>query len=239
MRLRPSLLGLSAFTFVFGVSTAGHAGEPIVLFDGTQASLDANWTGYERPEFGDLWQVDADGALHFTGRGMQGPGSNKKQVNLVTREAYGDFDLRFEWKVAEGSNSGVIYRVGLGDKKPYFTGSEYQVLDNDVHKDGKIDSHRAGAIYDMVVPSAEPKAVGEWNSGRIRIEDGLISHYLNGDVVAELRMGTPEWDQKLAESKFSRGPWVGKFMTLAEGHISLQDHNDPVWFRNITIEELD
>lgn len=232
------------FLLTFAVSLAasglaaaheGHEGhEPVVLFDGTAESLEANWRGYQRESIGDVWTIDVDGSLHFPGKREGVP-----HLDLITKESYGDFDLSFEWRLARGSNSGVIYRSKLGEKAPYITGAEYQILDNDVHEDGKIPSHRAGSIYDLVVPTGEPNVVGAWNVGRVVMQDGLITHYLNGTAVAQLEVGSDEWDAKMAESKFSKGRWEGKFMAVDEGGISLQDHGDPVWFRNIIIKSLD
>jgi len=67
-----------------------------------------------------------------------------------------DFELAFDWKISEGGNSGVIYRVGLGDNAPYRTGPEYQVLDNEKASDNKLGNHLAGTLY---ASAPRPRAI--------------------------------------------------------------------------------
>ena len=89
-----------------------------LLFDGT---LDG-WKGYRRDDAPGGWSVQDD-ALTFTPGGE--PGS------LMTVEQYADFELSFEWKLLEGGNSGVFYRATEAERTPYWTGPEYQILDNE------------------------------------------------------------------------------------------------------------
>jgi cytochrome c len=62
-----------------------------------------------------------------------------------------------------------------------------------------------------------------------------MEFWLNGTKVVEFTMHTPEWDEMVANSKFKTMPDFGKAL---QGHIALQDHGDPVWYRNIKIREL-
>ena len=121
-------------------------------------------------------------------------------------------------------------------KNPWLTGIEMQVLHNEGHKDGQIKTHRAGDLYDM--KSAEPETVkppGEWNKVRIRIKDNEIEHWLNDVKVMTIVRGSEEWDALIAKSKFADWEEFGKSDT---GYIVLQDHGDPVWYRNIRIRAL-
>ena len=124
--------------------------------------------GYKDEAIGKGWMVDGD-SIHFDGSGGG---------DLVTRAEYTSFQLDFEWKVDKGANSGVMYRVSLGDPAPYFSGPEYQILDDDVHGDGKNPLTSAGAIYAMYKPENKAlKPVGEWNSGRIVLTGNHLETY--------------------------------------------------------------
>lgn len=194
-----------------------------LLFDGH--SLEG-WRGFEREAPGSGWQVD-DGALVLRG----------KAGDLVTRNAFGDFELRLQWKVTIAANSGVIYRVGLGERRTYTTGPEYQVLDNLKARDNHPASHRAGALYDLQgVEEDATRPVGEWNDARIVVRGWHVQHWLNGRKIVDVDLASPEGRALIAESKFDGWP---KFASLRRGHIALQDHGDVVSFRAIKIRELE
>ena len=201
-----------------------------LLFDGTPDSAKANWRGFKKESLPDGWTVE-DGALTLKERGAG---------DIITKEPFKDFDLRFEWKIGEAGNSGVMYRVsetGEGTDATYLTGPEYQVLDNEKAADNKTPLTRAGALY-ALVPAPEPspsKPAGEWNEARIVLRGKKIEHYLNGEKTAEVEIDSPDWQERLSKSKFATWP---RFAKESEGHIALQDHGDPVWYRNIRIRRL-
>lgn len=193
-----------------------------LLFDGQTLS---GWRGY-KTEAPNGWSVQ-DGALVLA-KGRPG--------DLVTVAQYGDFELSLEWKISEGGNSGILYRVGLGDRAPAQSGPEYQLLDNQKAKDSKIATHHAGALYDLVAPPKDvTRPVGEWNEARIRVQGWKITHWLNGLKTAELDLASPAGKALLQGSKFAK--WT-RFATLERGHIVLQDHGDVVSFRNVKLREL-
>jgi len=156
---------------------------------------------------------------------------------IYYREKFRDFELSLEWKISENGNSGIFYLVADEEEKmPWETGIEMQVLDNDGHIDGKIVTHRAGDLYDLV--AADPETVlppGQWNQATIRIKDNLIEHWLNGERVLQIERGGKRWNKLLADSKFIEMP---RFGAAAEGYIVLQDHGDRVWYRNIKVRRL-
>lgn len=228
--MKNTLLGLSVLLLVGALGAAepnkltpdeATAGWRL-LFDGR--SLDG-WRGFKSERPGKDWRVE-DGALVLRG----------KAGDLVTQEAFGDFELTLEWKVAEGANSGVIYRVGLGEANTFTTGPEYQVLDNIKARDNHPASHRAGALYDLQgIEEDVTRPVGEWNQARIVVRGWHIQHWLNGRQIVDVDLASPAGKALIAASKFKG--WE-KFATLARGHIALQDHGDVVSYRAIKLREL-
>ncbi len=136
-----------------------------------------------------------------------------------------DFELRFEWKVARGSNSGVYYRP---------TQYEYQILDNAVHPDGKNPRTSAASLYFCLQPSVDAtKPVGEWNEGRVVCKGTVIQHWLNGVKVIHLDYSDPKWKFNVEMLRQRGGN-----LEARGANLSLQDHGDPVWYRNIRMREL-
>ncbi len=177
------------------------------LFDGT--SLDG-W------EHGGNWQIE-DGVLTRSGKG----GS----LTYTSQPIPDDFDLRFDWKVAEGSNSGLYYRPGQ---------YEYQILDNAVHADGKNPRTSAASIYFCMAPSHDAtRPVGEWNEGRVICKGTVVQHWLNGQKVIDMDYADPQWAWNVALLQNRGGD-----LTARGAHLSLQDHGDPVWYRNIRLRKL-
>ncbi len=209
----------------------------VTLFDGKNFN---GWHVYNKPgqPVTAPWIVQ-DGAIYLSPKNANGaPGGG----DVTTDKEYGNFELELEWKISEGGNSGVIYHVHEDPKfhAPYNTGPEMQVLDNERHPDAKQghDGNRtAGCLYDMMPPGdrTAAKPAGEWNKARLVINNGRGQQYLNGKLMADYAVSGPEWDKLVAESKFKTWEGFGKYPT---GHIALQDHGNPVWYRNIRIREL-
>ena len=193
-----------------------------LLFDGKTLT---GWRGY-KTETPAGWTVQ-DGALVLEA-GRKG--------DLVTQQQFGDFELSLQWKISSGGNSGIIYRVGLGDAAPARSGPEYQLLDNTKAKDNQIADHLAGSLYALVAPPRDvTRPVGEWNDARVRIQGWKIEHWLNGVKVAAADLASPAGKALIEASKFKAWP---KFATLSRGHITLQDHGDAVSFRDVKIREI-
>ena len=205
----------------------------ISLFDGKTTN---GWHKYGGGSVGSGWKVQ-DGAIYLdTTVKVNG---KRDGGDIVTDEEFENFDLKLEWKIAKNGNSGVMFCVHedtVKYKAPYETGPEMQVLDNDGHPDGKIKKHRAGDLYDLISCSKETvKPVGEWNQVEIKLLNGKLDFYLNGENVVSTTMWDDNWNKLVAGSKFKTMPGFG---TFKKGHIDLQDHDCMVWYRNIMIKKL-
>ena len=203
------------------------------LFDGKSKK---GWHIYGNEGDGTAWQVQ-DGALTLI------PSTEKTSAlrpggDITTDAVYTNYHFMIDWKISEGGNSGIIFGVQEEAKYPqsYFTGLEMQVLDNDKHSDGQIIKHRAGDLYDLVSCKRETvKPVREWNHAEIIIKDDALTLILNGETVVTTTRWNDEWNKMLAGSKFAKMPGFGSFKS---GRISLQDHGNQVWYKNIKIKEL-
>jgi hypothetical protein len=203
----------------------------ISLFDGKTKN---GWHTFGKTTAGESWKVE-DGALMFDPSVKVGGG------DIVTNESFTNFHLQLEWKISKNGNSGIIFFVQDDPatyKNTWHTGPEMQVLDNDGHPDSKIISHRAGNLYDLIVGrEGAVNAAEEWNKVDIIVNKGKLDMILNGVTVVSTHLGDDGWKELIRRSKFAKGesPDFGKFFS---GHISLQDHGDKVWYRNIRIQKL-
>jgi Domain of Unknown Function (DUF1080) len=201
-----------------------------LLFDGKST---AAWRGYKSDKFPDKgWKV-VDGLLVHE--------KAVKAGDIVTKDAFDTFELRFDFRLTPRANSGVKYLVdeNLVKESRQGVSFEYQVLDDELHPDakkGKDGNRRCGGLYDLLPPKeAAVKPIGEWNEARIVVETGKIEHWLNGKKVVSFTRGGPEIKAAIAESKFKEIPGFGE---TAKGHILLQDHNDEIAFRNIKVRKI-
>jgi hypothetical protein len=170
-------------------------------------------TGWSAP--GGNWEV-RDGAIAWL-RSLRG-----QQLHYVAEEMPDEFELRFEWKVEAGSNSGVYYRPGQ---------VEYQVLDNGGHTDGANRLTSAASLYYVAGPARDAtRPVGQWNEGRIVCCCTVVQHWLNGVKVVEVDYSRPEWRQACRRLKERGGD-----LRARGGHLFLQDHTGRVWYRSIRI----
>jgi len=213
-----------------------------LLFDGRTLR---GWRGLGYDSVPTAHWVVVDGTIKKVASGKVPTLPDGQPLNggdLMTVDAFGDFELTWEWKVTPGANSGLKYNVSeeLSVKEApnhAALGFEYQILDDDRHPDGKLPSHRAGALYDLIAPSrpTHVRPVGEWNQSKLVFRGNHGEHWLNGAKLLEFDLGTARMDSALAKSKFRSLPWFGE---RRRGHIILQDHGDEVYFRNIKVREL-
>lgn len=197
-----------------------------LLFDGKSTE---HFRGFKQEGFpGQGWAAE-NGNLRAHARGGGG--------DIVTQEQYGDFEFACEWKVGEGGNSGIMYRVSEERNWPWETGPELQILDDKTHSDGRNTLTSAGSLYALYACAHDvARPAGEWNHARIVLKGNHLEHWLNGIKVVDCELWNDEFTKLYEASKFVKMPGFGR---ETEGYIALQDHGDDVWFRNIKVRSLD
>ena len=200
-----------------------------LLFDGSTLN---GWHGYNNAAVAGKWEV-SDGTIHMIDRDMA---SRASSHDLITNDSYDDFDLKAEWQVAQGTNSGIMFHVQEGAyDAPYKTGPEMQVLDNEGNPNGRQPNGRAGSLYGMIPCTPDnARPPGQWNQVEILCRDGVLKFFQNGVNVVTTSIGNDSWSQLVA-TYYTRWPDYGTFRS---GKIDLQDWTGEVWFRNIKIKKF-
>ena len=204
-----------------------------LLFDGK--SMD-KFRRFKSEGIGKSWIIE-DEAIHLKPIKEKGKWKVEDGGDIMTKEKYEDFHLKLEWKIYNCGNSGIFYNVVEEDYEAIYSAApEMQILDDVCHPDTRYPTHRAGDLYDMIESKyATVKPAGEWNKIQIISKNGEYEFWQNGYKVVEFTQRSEEWNKLLKQSKFA--DWEG-FGIAKSGHIGLQDHSDPVWFRNIKIKKL-
>lgn len=205
------------------VAAAQEGGRWRPLFDGKST---AGWRGFRQPSMPDGWKV-VDGVLTRTG----------KAGDIVTVDEFGDFELRVEWKIAPGGNSGIFYRVTEDDEVMWHTAPEMQIIDDAGYRSPLKPAQTSGANYDLHAPARSvAKPAGEWNTSRIVARGTRIEHWLNGVKVVDYEIGSADWEERVKASKFKDYP---RYARARRGRIGIQDHGDEVAFRSIRVRSLE
>ncbi len=193
-----------------------------LLFDGATTG---GWRGYRAQTMPAGWSV-IDGTLTRTGQAG----------DIVSVETFGDFELRIDWNVAPGGNSGIFFRAAETTDAVWQNAPEVQVLDNAAHQDGTTPETSAGSNYALHAPVRDVmRPAGEWNQTRLLVRGAHVEHWLNGVKIVEYELWSDDWRARVAASKFRDTPEYGQAKV---GHIALQDHGDRVAFRNIKIRPI-
>jgi hypothetical protein len=193
-----------------------------LLFDGSTLK---GWRGFQKKQLPAGWVVESGAITRVA-----------PSVDLITEKQYRDFELSLEWNISEGGNSGIMFRVTEGSEATYETGPEMQVLDDARHADGHNRLTSAGSAYGLyAAPAGIVHPAGEWNQARLIVKGKHVEHWLNGVKVVEYELQSPDWEAKVAASKFKQWPGYGR---APKGYIALQDHESRVMYRNIKIREL-
>lgn len=201
-----------------------------LLFDGRTTE---GWRGYKMDRMPAGWKAE-DGILARVAGGTGGKGAGGGD-DIVSIDEYDNFDLVLEWKIKAGGNSGVLFRVVEKAATSWHESIEMQVLDNTPWPK-RSKKELAGACYDLYAPSKDvTRPVGEWNKARLLVDGNHVEHWLNGEKLLEYDLGSEDWNQRVAASKFKDKPLFAK---APKGRICLQDHSDRIEYRNLKIRPL-
>lgn len=203
-----------------------------LLFDGKTTN---GWKSAKTGEFPTQgWEVK-DGVLSVLGKDQ----SPERGGDIITTKEFGPFELKFDFKITEGANSGIKY--GIGNNGPGL-GLEYQILDDDRHPDAKqgvVGNRTLASLYDLIPAEKEARFInkpGEWNRGRLVVfPDNTVQHWLNGRLVVQYKRGDAIYRALVARSKYAEYEGFGM---APKGPILIQDHQDNVHFKSIKIREL-
>jgi hypothetical protein len=170
----------------------------------------------------DVWSV-ADKMIVCSGK----PGGGW----LGTDRDYANFELRLEYRLKPGGNSGVYIRA---PQKGWISrvGMEIQILDDYHPRYANLAAYQyTGSIYHVVAPSRRvSKKAGQWNTLAIRAEGRKVVVVLNGTKIVDADLDHYRKDPQVAKEH----PGLAR----TKGRIGLQSHNDRVEFRNLRIKEL-
>ncbi len=221
-----------------GLTEAERRGGWQLMFDGQTT---AGWRNYRQASISAGWKV-IDGELRRV---------EKNAGDIVSSKQYKYFELSLEYKISQGGNSGLMFRVTEEGARPWHSGPEIQIQDN---TDGH-DPQKAGWLYQLYQPVKPAWAIkfenqvgipspavsdasrppGQWNNIYLRISPTQCEVALNGVSYYYFQIGSQDWNERVAKSKFAKFSSFGQATT---GHLCLQDHGDEVAFRNIKIREL-
>lgn len=201
-----------------------------LLFDGK--SLDS-WRVYNGDSIPHTWKV-MDGQIVLK---PEGPHGAMVGGDLVTRDTFGDFELKFDFKLADSANSGLFYLVNENPKLSIWqTAPEFQLVDNNyvnMHEKDAATNHLTADNYDLMsCQGATFNAAGQWNTAGVVKKGNHVEHWLNGVKCVEYEIGSKEYTALVAKSKFK--PFKGWSLNKT-GRIGLQNHGGEIAFRNIKI----
>ncbi len=204
-----------------GPTDASPPSDAIILFDGKNTSA---WQTQDGNPI--KWKVE-DGIMTITA------GSG----NIVTKQSFGDCQLHIEWRTpAEVKGDGQ----GRGNSGILLMGKyELQVLDS--YNNPTYSNGQAGSMYKQLIPLVNPsRKPGEWQTydvvfmAPIFNNDGNVTHpatvtiFYNGTLVQNhgTLFGSTEYIG------------IGSYHVHGKEPLLIQNHGNPVSFRNIWIREL-
>ena len=208
-----------------------------MLWDGTTSK---GWRGAKINDFPQQGWIMENGILTVL---PSGGGESEGGGDIVTDRLFGEFELKVDFRITKGANSGIKYYVDteLNKGEGSAIGLEYQILDDAVHPDAKLGRKEGirtmASLYDLIQadPGKPVNPIGEWNSAHIVSRNNHVEHWINGVKVLEYERGSQKFREMVAESKYAK--WVN-FGELEQGRILLQDHGDEVSFKNVKIKPI-
>lgn len=196
-----------------------------LLFDGESLT---GWHNFKKEGMRPGWKIE-NGALVCVDPHDAG--------DIVTTEKFGAFELQLDYNISEGGNSGIIFHVTDEGGAVWATGLEFQLEDNAK----AADQIRCGWLYALYQPPVDEKTgkildatkpVGEWNHVRLVVTPEKCVHEINGVKYFEYVIGSADFNDRVAKSKFGKMPLFAK---SGSGYLALQGDHGKVSFRNVKI----
>lgn len=234
-------------------NSTSSEGEWITLFDGSSTE---GWRAYNGDKLPSEWII-VDSTLTFDAGLRDTTVEHKGGRDIIyAAQEFDNFELYLEWKIPPGGNSGIFYHVKEGYDGPYVVAPEYQLIDDEnyaamhdltayntglgytEHPERLQLLQQTACDYAMTPADSSQKVLhpaGEWNTSKIVFTPTNAEHWLNGKKVLSFVPWSEDWYNKKDHGKWKAAPDYGKFET---GYIGLQDHDSPLWFRNIKIKKL-
>lgn len=185
-----------------------------------------SWSDVSKPPGAETQWTVKEGILHGSARGTW----------LISKRKYGDFILKFDFKLGPTGNSGCALRAPLfGD--PAFDGMELQMADYRYNTRAK-DSELTGGIYRAIAPRKQVYKPTKWNSYAIKLQGPRLHVTLNGEVIHDLNLD--EQNQVVLRHNGQPAPAVKD--RPRRGHIGFQELSrggGHVTIRNARIKVLD
>ena len=235
--LKGILMGL-LIAFLISCDNNKNQSEWIYLFDGKTTD---GWRAYNGTEIPKKWAA-IDSCLTFDTQLKKEDEWEGGGDIVYYLEEFENFELHLDWKIPVGGNSGVFYHVKEGYSAPYAVSPEYQLIDDfgwgKLNNSELEDWQKAGADYAMYSADEKLKKLkpaGEWNSTKIKYTAEKVEHWLNGELIVSFVPYSDDWYSRRNSGKWDQYPDYGKFK---KGYIALQDHDSPIWFKNIKIKKL-
>lgn len=191
-----------------------------LLFDGMTT---AGWHNYKSDTIGDGWRV-VDGVLQIIDPGNAG--------DIVTQKQFKWFELKVDFKLEAGQNSGILFHVDESGKAVWESGPEIQIYD----AGDAVGAEETGYLYQLYKPKVDAtRPVGEWNTFYIRVAPDICWTKLNGVTYYTYQFGSEDFWKRVAASKFAEFPGFAK---AEQGAIAIQGDHGVVSFRNIKVRRI-
>ena len=196
-----------------------------LLFDGESMS---GWNGTSSNKSSDGWEV-VEGLLSSLTAGNA----------ILTEAVYDNFELEFQWKVEEGSDGGIFFRVpeSIPVEEIQQAFPEMQIIDDQNNPDASVSqAHVTGAAYDILPPTyLIAKPAGNFNHSRIFVSDNQVQHWINGIKILDYSIGGKIWNQGFENSLYKDN---SNFGSSNNGHIVIANQEGKIWLKNIRLRSL-